>query len=572
MSLAMLVLFLLTIVYRILSMFLLNPDPHFFLSPRNFNGHGLVIVDNYWELVFLVIVFVALLDVRKLKSFKSRGLVQSLSLWLVVLVPLVTGLLLPNYREKLFFIPSFNLAFFLRWVEFVLTFWIINLFADRLNFKSNFTRSLVIFIFVFFLAILQDVPLNAGSMYTFFSLINSIGLSSALLALAARKIYKNYPLETVIMAAIIGLFVNFILISARSSSYFTVFLPMIAMYLTALVLYLKLSKIVKIVLISLPVVLAVFLNYALPAMLPEDVAKQMVEKGFSDNLSKVQVGEVTVKYGDERLKGFAIQLARVIDAANKISEKEFGISPKVKELTILGFAPGGFHGQFPDKIIGNIISPKYLEFCSDSAFLNDPQLPANFLDPVNGILHEYSHLYGAVPYNKWIMGPEEEGWATFSATVLSKLLYKYYGDTLWKPGYNYSRQADKITKLNLSGKAVVWSHPYEFGGFQLWYNLARDEGLKKLYIKRWRHTFRNLFGIVLLESDPKKALNLVKAFGKKKFEKYGKHKPVKFSDIYSLDDYLYMAKVTGMDKQLAVKLYKMRENTIIDPSVPIPKD
>ncbi len=571
MSLGMLLLLVLTIVYRILSIFLLNPDPHFFLSPRNFNGHGLVIVDNYWELIFLIVVFLALIDFRKLKDFKVKGLIQSLSLWLVVLVPLLTGLLLTNYREKLFFITSFKLAFLLRWVEFVLTFWVINLFADRLNFKSKFIRGFVIFIFVLFLAILQDVPVKAGSMFTFFTIINSVGLVSALLALAARRIYKNYPLETVIMVAIIGLFVNFVLISARSSSYFTVFLPMIAMYLTAIVLYLNLNKLVKAVLISLPVILAVFLNYALPSMLPENIAKQMIERGLNDNLPKVQVGDVTVKYGDERLKDLAIKMARVIDAANKVSRKEFGISPEVKELAILGFAPGGFHGQFPDKIIGNIISPKYLELCSDSAFLNDPELPANFLDPVNGILHEYSHLYGAVPYYKWIMGPEEEGWATFSATVLSKLLYKYYGDTLWTPGYNYSRQADKITDLNLSGKAVVWSHPYEFGGFQLWYNLAKDEGLKKLYLKRWKHTFRDLPGIVLLESDPRKAIGLVKAFGLEKFEKYGTHKPVRFGDIYSLDDYLYLAKITGMDKQLAIKLYKMRENTIIDPSVSIPK-
>ncbi len=570
MNIALLFLFLLTIAYRIAGALFLYSDPHFFLSPRNFNGHGLVIVQNYWELIFLALLFVALLDIKKLKEFKLKGMLQSLTVWLVILVPLITGLLLSNYREKLFFITSFDFPFLMRWVEFVLTFWIINLFADRLNYKSKFIRSLIIFFFVLFLAVLQDAPLKASSMFPYFSFINSIGLSSALIALTARRIYKKYPLETVIMVAIIGLFVIFFLINARSSSYFTVFLPMVAMYLTAIALYLNINKLTKTVLILLPIIIAVFLNYALPSMIPEEVAKQMVEKGYDKNLYKLQVGDITVRYGDKELKSLAVRLARVIEAANKISEKEFGFSPQVNELIIFGFAPGGFHGQFPGKIIGNIISPKYIDFCSDSSFLNDSGLSANFVDPVNGILHEYSHLYGAVPYYRWLPGPEEEGWATFSATVLSKLLHKYYGDSLWQPAYNYARQADKITRLNLSGKAVVWSHPYEFGGFQLWYNIARDEGIKNLYTKRWKNTFRNLFGIVLLESDPHKAMNLVKAFGKNKFEKYGKHKPVRLGDIYTLDDYLYLAKTTGMDKERVVKLYKMMENKIIDPSVPIP--
>ncbi len=460
---------------------------------------------------------------------------------------------------------------FLRWLLFVLTFWSIHLFADNLTIKNKFLHKLTLFVFLFFLAFLQDSVGKSGSIYIIFGAINSVGLSTALLAIASRRFYKKYPFETLLMAAITGILVIFIIYNAQSQSYFTIFLPMLAIYLTVWSLYCNCKKTTKSILISLPVLFALFLNFALPSLLPAKKVNEITEQEISKKLFTEKVGNVTVKYADKKLRDVSVNLAKVIDAANQISKETFGISPDVDQLTILGIAPGGFHGKYPHQIVGNIISEKYLSDCSDSVFLNSPNLPANFPDPVNGILHEYSHLFGAVPYHNWMPGAEEEGWATFSATKLSGLLYKKYGNTLWQPGYNYARQARKITEQNLSGKAVVWSHPNEFGGFKLWYAFDKDLGTRKLYRKRWENTYRNLLGSVLLESNPKKAKKLVEAFGKKMFIQYGSFKPVVFGEIYSLDDYMTLSKLAGVNEETVKNLYMIMKDRKIDPSVPVPK-
>jgi len=371
--------------------------------------------------------------------------------------------------------------------------------------------------------------------------------------------------------AIAGIFLIFFRYNVISSGFFTIFLPMAAFLTVAIALYKIRDTKARIIIIAIPYIIAAFLNYALPSLLPPGIASQLLEKVNEKEYKTERYGDITVKYTDEKLKDIALNLARVIAAANKLSEEYFGFSPAVKELELRGIAPGGFRAVFPAKITGNIISKTYLENCADSAFLNAPGLRADFPDPVNGILHEYSHLYGVVPYYKWMPGAEEEGWATYSATRLSQLLHKKYGDTLWQPAYDYSKQAGKITAQNLSGKAVTWSHVNEYGGFNLWYNIGKELGIKELYKKRWQNTIHDSYGDFLLYSNPVLASKVVTAFGKNKFLKYGQLPERKFGDIYSMEDYLYMAKITGMDTMMIKNMYVQVKDKTINPSVPLPE-
>ena len=565
-----LLLLLVTIITRLGILFFVKTDVLFFLSPRNFNGRGLLTMPGVLDFILPLLAIALLYGKETFSGFSLKNLGRASVIFLVILTVALTGLILRRYSEELFFLRDFSAHALLRWLLFVLTFWAIQLFADNVAIKNRFLRKLTIFVYIFFLAFLQDTVGKAGSMYVVFSLMNSVGVTTALLAVASRNLYKKYPAETLVIAALAGLFVNFFLFNAQSISYFTVFLPILALYLTAFGLYCNCRKTAKTIIVSTPVIIALLLNFALPPMLSKAAVNELTEQNISKKLFEEKVGTVTVKYADKKLRSISVRLAKVINAANRISQKTFGISPDVDQLTILGIAPGGFHGKFPHQIVGNIISEKYLKNCSDSLLLNTPDLPADFPDPVNAILHEYSHLFGAIPYYRWMPGAEEEGWATFSATRLSGLLFKEYGKNLWQPGYDYAGQAKKITALNLSGRAVVWSHPNEFGGFKLWYDLDRDLGTKELYQKRWKHTYRNLLGSVLLESNPRKARNLAAAFETRRFIKDGYSRTVRFGDIYSLDDYLVLSDLAGVKEETIRNLYAMMKNTMIDPSVPVP--
>ncbi len=566
----LILLILVTVAARLGLLFFLKTDVHFYLSPRNFNGRGLLTLPTLWDFFIPGLVIALLFPRRIFSRFHIRNLPQALPLVLVILLPLITGLTLIRYREELFFLTDFKWQAVSRWLLFILTFWAIHLFADNLNLKSRALKRSVLFVFIFFLAFLQDTPGKGGTIYIIFSLMNSIGVSTALLAVASRRSYKAYPAETLIIAALAGFFMITTMINARSASYFTVLLPMLTMYLSAFIIKSAYTARVKSLILSLPLLTALFLNFLLPSMLAPETAREITEQNIGRNLLEEKVGGVTARFAGEELRDISVKLARVIDAANTISLREFGISPAVDQLTILGIAPGGFHGKFPHEIVGNIISEQYLRSCNDSLLLNDPQLPADFPDPVNAILHEYSHLFGAIPYYRWMPGAEEEGWATLSATILSAFLHKEYGNRLWQPGYDYAAQAGKITRLNLDKRAVVWSHPNEFGGFRLWYELGQYLGPEDLYKIRWTYTYRDLPGTVLLESDPEKARKLATIFGMENFKRFGIHPSFRFEELYSMEDYRPLSELAGVDEKMLKNLYEMMRKRIIDPSVPVP--
>ncbi len=558
------------VLLRIMDIAFVNNDPLFFLSPRNFNGRGLLTMPAWPD--FLIPLFVILfLQGENIKlEFDFRKILKPLlaSIFLL-LTPVLIGLILNNYIQKSLVTFEFNAAFALKYLLFVLSFVAVNVFADHVPFRKKTARAVVLFLGISAIAYTQDVFGSANGMYVLMALINSVGLSTLLFAIGLRKYYKKAPLETVIAVSVTGVFLIFFVFNALSISYFTIFLPFLAMVIVAIALYKTGKRRTKIVVASVPFILALFLNYGLPGMVSPEKAKELVERKTEGNFFVEQCGGITVKYKDKSLRNIALKFANVIDKANKASFDAWGVSPRVKELVISGIGPGGFHAEFPDRIVGKIISEKYLKNCQDSAFLNRPDLLPDFPDPVNAILHEFSHLFGVVPYHKWWPGAEEEGWATYSATRLSALLYKT-DKKLWQPAYNFKNQAEKITRLNLSGRSVAWSHPNEFGGFTLWYHLGKNLGLKKLYNERWHNTRHDLNGSLYYLSNPEAAKKVVTVFGKDNFVKYGSYVGKTFENIYPKSIYIYLAKTTGIDTNRMARVYGFMRKRTVNASVPLP--
>ncbi len=560
------------IILRIINILFINYDPLFYLSPRNFNGRGMLVIPSLIDFLIPLLVILALRDRGKKLELDFLKMPKPLLLsFIIILTPVITGIFLSNYIQKTFISFEFSIPLVLRFILLIISFLAINIFADSLNIKNRFLRMVILFLAIASIAYLQDSFGASTSTYVLLTLVNSIGLSTIFLAVGLRKSYRKMPVETLIAVSIVSVFIVFFIFNGLSVSFFTIFLPTIATFIVTLCIYKQWKIKTKIIVGLTPFVLALFLNYVFPGLLPPEAKNEIIEKKNEQSFFTDKYNDITVKYRYKYLREISLNLARVIDFANKISKKELGVSPHVRELVITGIGPGGFHAEFPDKIIGRIISKKYIKNCMDQNFLNNDKLSPHFPDPVNAVLHEYSHLFGVIPYHKWLPGPEEEGWATFSATILAKLLYNNNKE-LWKPSYDFYAQAEKITKLNISGKAVVWSHPHEFGGFNLWYHLSKIKGLKTLYQLRWENSFRNLFTLSLYYiSNPGFAKKVVNVFGKEYFLKYGKYKPQVFGNIYSKEDFLYLAETTGIDKKRILRMYEFMKNRKIDPSVPIPE-
>jgi len=559
------------ILLRLINIFFLNNDPLFYLSPRNFNGRGLLTTPGWIDFLIPILIMFTFWDREKKLTFKlSKTLKPLLISSSIILAPVITGLLLNNYIQKTFITFEFNRSFLLKYLLLILSFVAINVLADNIKFHKKIINVLVLLLGILAIAYTQDLFGSGNAMYVLLASLSSVGLSVVLFSIGMRKYYKKHPLETILATAIVGIFPVFFIFSSHSVSFFTIFLPFIAMTTIAICWYKNWKLRTKLIVGVLPFILAIFLNYVLPGLLPPKIANEIVERKNEDSFIIEKYKNITVKYKDKKFKNIALKFARVIYMANNISKKELGVSPEVKELVITGIGPGGFHAEFPNRIVGQIISEKYMQNCQDSSFLNKSELSPHFPDPVNGILHEYSHLFGTIPYHKWYPGAEEEGWATYSATQLTKLLYQKNKD-LWQPAYDYGTQAEKITQLNLSGKAVAWSHPNEFGGFNLWYRLGKQLGLPELYRQRWKiskHDLKN--GSLYYISNPVFAKKTLTTFGEEIFMKYGNYTPIKFGDIYAKETYLYLAKTTGIDTTKITRLYNFMKNKKIDPSVPLP--
>ncbi len=557
---------------RLIIAFFLQTHPTFFLGIRNFNGRGLLIQPTYLDFVLPLLLLIFLLPGRFNTTPRSHKRLQPIfAALLFVLAPVLTGFFLFGFINSWYVRFQMDRVTIARYVLFLLSFLGFQLFADALSVNKKFVRRFVLLILLLFLAGTQEFfsPTGDESFALIIALFSSVGLTTALLSLALRRYSFEQPADTLIAGAIAGALVIFPVINVVSTSYFTIFLPALAMLLATFALRSRRSLFFRTAMFGIVPFIALLLSVLPPFILPQEQVTQFMGKNPHQPLTTEQVGSMTIRYGDPRVREITRKLARVIEQANTVCRETLGISPEVNELIIYGIAPGGFHGEFPHRIVGNIISEKYLQACNDSLFLNDSTLSPNFPDPVNGILHEYSHLFGFVPYLPWIFGAEEEGWATFSATVLSRLMYQKFGSA-WQPAYNHARQADKIEQLNLSGKAVVWSHYYEYGGFQLWYRLTQEMGIGELFRRRWEYTRRDLPGMAFLENNPDAARNLAEAFGREKFIRYGTFPSRKFGEIYTEEDWLSLARLSGMPEERIKRLYRLKANQMVKASITLP--
>ncbi len=565
-----LVLFLASIL-RWLNYSYFNADPVFYLSARNFNGRAILVAPSWLDFI-IPLMFIALFW-KNIKISKPifRKLWKSI-IWAsaIILAGISMRYLLSNYIYENYWFITINKILILKFIIFILSFWAIELLADNLTGVRKWVKFLLLLWGVLILGMTQDMFTTARQEFNIIALLNSVGLSAMIVSWGLRPYYRKDPAGALIGAVVAGLLVVFQVVSAQSNSFFTLFIPLLAMLSLAWLASREKLNVWRVLGAVLPFILAFSLNYGLPRILPPQVAKAIIEKSEASSLIREQYHGINIAYPTKEMARFVRQLAGVIDLANRVSQDSFGISPQVNELIITGIGPGGFHAEFPHRIVGKIIDTLYMEHCMDSTFMNNPTLRADFPDPVNAILHEYCHLYGIFPYHRWLPGPEEEGWATYAATKLATLLYKQ-NPKLWNPPYNYMAQANKITTQNLNGKAVAWSHPDEFGGFILWYHIGKSIGLKKLFHTRWDITTHDMDkGLAYYYSYPEAARHAVKTFGKSFFEKYGQYKPVRFGAIYSGEEWMYMARTCGLDTVIARKMYEINKNRLLNPSVPIP--
>jgi hypothetical protein len=436
---------------------------------------------------------------------------------------------------------------------------------DALPLNNKWGRRAVIWLAVLAMGIFQDWLNNQFSIV---SIASSVGSTFVLTVLAFRPVYLQSPWRAVLAAAIVGAIICFLVVAVRSLSMFTIFLPFLALLIGALTIRSN-KRWPRWVALASFVFVALFLSFG-PSLISSDLAEKFDERPRLPKYTE-KVGSITVNYDDERVRDVAKKMARVLEAANEVSQEEFGVSPHVKHLTIWGIYSGGFYADFPDKINGYLISERFIDLAQDSSFLNDPNRSVHFIDPVIGILHEYSHLYGVVFYWPWMMGAEEEGWATYAATRLALRLFDKYGPELWEPPYDYAAQARAITESNLDGHPLAWSHAHEFGGFRLWHALGQRDGEEELFRKRWDLTRRDALRWLMWISAPQAARRMADAMGYEDFVSFGAAGPVSFKEVYALKDQQVLADLMENPVEDAKSRYERLANKPVNPSIKVPR-
>lgn len=557
--------FLLIVGARLLSLFVLRIEPYYILTPRSFTGRALLAQPGWLDMAVLTVAAIALW--RSWGQWNRRELfLGMLDALRFMLLPLLTGLALFTYVQDWHVGLQVNGVILARYVQFVLAFAALNLIMDAVGAFDKKWRYVVVSLAMLALAFTQDFFVKLPPFFVI-SVASSVGVTSGLLVIALRPVYVRSAWRALAAAIFAGFIVCFVEVAAISESIFTFLLPLLALMVGALTmrsakrwLYFSAGLVV--------VGLSFFLSTGLPRIVPPEIAEVLAENIRPDYVSE-QVGGVRVYYAQPELRDMAVRLAYVLDAANIISQSEFGVSPQVDTLIISGIGPGGFRADFPHRITGALISDRYVELSLDEAYLNSPDLSIHFPDPVNAILHEYAHLFGIVPYYPWLMGPEEEGWATYAATRLSLRLYETYGSELWDPPYNYARQAIAITEANLAGHPVAWSHAYEFGGFRLWYALGERDGESVLFRKRWSLTLREASRFSII-SNPQVARRMARELGQADFARWGNSEAIPFAQVFALEDWMIMGDVIGMTPQEIQSYYERREDELVNPAVIFP--
>ncbi len=564
-------LLILAVVARLVSMWWLKADVYFDVIPRSLLGRAVMLQPVWLDIAVPVMMIILLWPRRSTGTLTTRAVLKGIADALGLLIfPLLTGLALYVYVHQWSISVQVEWASVMRWIHFVLGFLAINLFMDALPVKNRWGRRLIGFVAGLALAVTQDITFGMSPTdFIILGVLSGVGTTQALTALAFRPLFRESPWRATLAALVVGGLTCFIVVAVESQTFFTLVLPALALIIGAATIRSAKSWPRWAALAAL-IVVSLGLSLVLPRIVSPEFAATLAEN-VEQPVTSLQVGTITVRYGESEVRDVAIAMARVLESANKVSQEEFGVSPQVDELIIWGISPGGFHAEFPHRIVGNLASEQQIKLSLDSAFLNAPNPSIHFPDPVNAILHEYSHLYGVVPYMSWIMGPEEEGWATYAATRLSLRLYQKYGPGLWVRPYDYAAWAKAITQSNLNGHPVVWSHADEFGGFRLWRALGERDGEPALFLKRWELTQRNFARSLLMRNEPDAARRMAVGMGESEFASRGSATPVVLSDVIAPNDWeAAMDWLAVMKPDQARALYAARAQRLIDPAVHVP--
>jgi hypothetical protein len=560
------IIMVIALIARILSNLFLRIDSSLIVIPRSMIANGFMMqaswLDVAWPISLIILLGLKSDFSGQFKQILPSSLFQVLKFFLFpILVSFALYALVENWYLK----TEISMISSTRFMQWIAAYWAVNLLFDALPAMKKWNKIIVILVTLFLFGYSQDLLIcNLKSMgqYGILSIFAPTGLLLCSVIVAFRNIFKAKRINALLIAAFSGMIVCFVVPAMKSDNMFTLFLPVISVIMAGIAI----NRSRKFYLISLSVfiVIAFVINFL--------IATVAEKQGLTNNqnLKMVKTGSVEVYYGDEKVKEVAIKMGKVIDAANLLSKQEFGFSPEVNKLTINGIAPGGFYADFDHSITGNIISEKYIQNVLAPEYLDVRKTTVNFPDPVNAILHEYSHLFGVVGYLPWLMN-EEEGWATYSATRLSKKLYSKYGDSLWQPAYNYSAYADSITKYNMQNHSVLWSHTAEFGAFQLWKNIGDSIGEDQLFQTRWKLTEHDLFRQVMMYSFSGKALNTIKLLGKNKFENSSHIHSLKLSEVYTQSEYNSMAKSLNITEEQLFQKYELNKNQVIMPAIALPE-
>lgn len=560
---------LMVVTARVLSFFFLKADPAYLLVPRSFVGGGFQTMPALLDLVAPAMVVCCLWPGRRFGAWTLQS--GRLAVWDAVsflLFPLIAGVSLFAYLAPWQIFPHVAPITSLRWLEFILSYLAWNMLLDELPDKKLWQKIAVMTVLVLSIGVLQDAFPHIQDP---FRVLLSVGMTLTWTVLALRRRYIQSPLAATVAAAIVGGVSCMLVVMAPADSMVPALLLPIAFLVGSLTLRSRRWWPRWVALASIAGAGLLF-SLGLPRLFPPEDRSGFLNQEPPPLHSELIEG-IRVRYDDIRVRPVAIQLAHVLAAANEVSRETYGVSPDVNELVIRGFESGGFQAKFPHGIEGNFLSPRYVELCLDGSYLNDPNASIHFPDPVNAILHEYSHLYGMVPYNPWVMGgaegSEEEGWATFSATRLSRRLYDRFGPGLWTPAYNYAARAGAITQANLAGHPVYWSHDNEYGGFRLWYLLSQRDGEAALYRKRWELTRRDGSWWFQINS-PEAARRVATSFGWADFVSFGSDKAVRFDHVHAWQDLQPIGELAGWNMDKIKAVYARRAASLVDPAVHMP--
>jgi hypothetical protein len=554
------------VIARVLSNLYLRVDTSFIVIPRSMFANGFMMqaswLDIAWPLSLIILLGMKSNVTGRFEQFHPSTLLQVLKFFLFpILVSLALYALVENWYLKSE-ISIISVSRFLQWLS---AFWAVNLLFDAMPSMKRGINTIVIFLTLFLFAYSQDLQiLNFKSLgqLGIFSVINPAGLILCAVIIAFRKIFKTNRTNGLLAAAVTGTLVCFVIPAMKSDNVIILFLPILSVIMAGIAIHR--NKKFYLISLSIFVVIALALNFLMIYV------SEKQGSANEQNLKMVKTGSVEVFYGDEKVKGIAIQMGNIIDKANKLSKKEFGFSPEVKKLTINGLASGGFYANFDQSITGNIISEKFIQDVMTPGYLDVKLTSVNFVDPVNAILHEYSHLFGIIEYLPWLSN-EEEGWATYSATRLSQRLHAMYGDSLWQPAYNYKAYADSITQYNMKNHSVLWSHPSEYGSFQLWKNVGDSIGEDQLFRERWQLAEHNIQRQVVMYSYPDKAIGTMYKFGINLFENCSKKPLTTYSETYAAKDFKPFGEVLNVSEEQIAQRFESLKNQAVNPAIAFPK-